>query len=329
MVVKNPRIITRGVQKRKSLAIGPQLSNMPSWNWVGEDTAKEMEKYYNVTRFKSLDNIPQSDYLMLVKHPIRKIPIEKIKLRQTKIIYCPIDFYHDPEQLHQDRNFLAGCNAIALHCERWMLHFKKYNSNLFFVEHHGKYTLNSINEYKKDGFVLWIGSFQYVPFLINYIGKNDIKYEIVICTDTNNERAKSGALKLSRELNISLNISKDKNFINEIKTYTWSEQTQKDLMLKCKAAIDVKSTTHFSQSHKPPTKAQKYISSGIPFAINKESYSYDYFDSRGLVLAEPHDTEKLFSESYWKEINNYAKELRKKITLENVGLNYKEIYEKS
>ena len=102
----------RSVRIKKTLAIGPQLSNMPSWNWVGEDTAKELEKYYAVIKFRSLDNIPQSDYLMLVKHPLRKIPIQKIKQRKTKVIYCPIDFYHNPEQ----KWILPGdCSIVVFH----------------------------------------------------------------------------------------------------------------------------------------------------------------------------------------------------------------------
>lgn len=318
----------RSVRSKKTLAIGPQLSNMPSWNWVGEDTAKELEKYYAVIKFRSLDNIPQSDYLMLVKHPLRKIPIQKIKQRKTKVIYCPIDFYHNPEQLKQDENFLRNCDAITLHCEKWMPYFKIYNPNLYFVEHNGKYTLSKIQEYKKDGFVLWIGSLQYVPFLIDYVTKNNLNYEIVICTDISNERAKAGALKLCRELRIRLDISSDKSHINGIKCFNWSEETQRRLMLECKAAIDVKSTSHFSQCHKPPTKAQKFISSGIPFAINKESYSYEYFSSRGLILAEPHETEKLFSENYWQEISSFSNTWRHNINLTNVGLRYKQIYEK-
>ena len=312
---------------KKTLAVGPEISNMPSWNWVGKDTAKELSKYYNVITFRSLEKIPNCDFLMLVKHPLKKINIQTIKSKGTKVLYCPIDFYHNENQLKEDLNFLSKCDAIALHCERWIPFFEKINNNVYFVEHHSKFSLQEINSYKKDGFVLWIGSFQYVPFLLDYIKKNTINYELRICSDLKNERAKNGAEKLCRELRLSMQISEDHNTINGIKSHVWSEEVQKELMEQAKAAIDVKSVTHFSQCHKPPTKAQKYVSSGIPFAINKESYSYEYFMKRGLILAEPFETDKLFSHEYWLETSEFSKKLKPQISIINVGLKYKDIYE--
>lgn len=314
---------------KKSIAIGPQISSMPSWNWVGADTAEELKKYYEVKIFGSSFVIPKTDYLMIIKHPLRKVSIQNIKKFKTKVFYCPIDFYHNPQELHQDRNFLSGCDGICLHCERWIPYFKKYNNNVHFVEHHGKFTLPNIQDFKEKGFVLWIGSFQYIPFLLNYAKFNALPYEIVICSDLKNERAKSNASKLCRELKISMDISSDYSSVNGIKSFIWSPETQQKLMMECKAAMDIKSVTHFSQGHKPPTKAQKYISSGIPFAVNKESYSYEYFSTRGLEIPEPNEIEKFFSQDYWHKIQEFAKSLRKKININTVGLEYRKIYEKS
>lgn len=62
----------------------------------------------------------------------------------------------------------------------------------------------------------------------------------------------------------------------------WSERRQREMMRACKAAFDVKHTALFSQRHKPPTKGQQYVASGIPCALNPESYSAEYFRRRGF-----------------------------------------------
>ena len=126
-----------------------------------------------------------------------------------------------------------------------------------------------------------------------------------------------------------MSMTSDFSSINGIKSYVWSENKQSELMQLCKAAIDIKSIIHFSQNHKPPTKAQKYISSGIPFAVNKESYSYEYFHKRGLEIPEPTDTDRLFSMDYWQEIQSFSKILKKNINISTVALAFKEIYENS
>ena len=57
---------------------------------------------------------------------------------------------------------------------------------------------------------------------------------------------------------------------------TWSERRQEEMMRECKAALDAKATNRFNQYYKPPTKAQQFVASGIPFAVNFESYSAEY-----------------------------------------------------
>ena len=125
-----------------------------------------------------------------------------------------------------------------MHCERWIPYFEKINNNVHFIEHHSKFSLQEINSYKKDGFVLWIGSLQYVPFLLDYIKKNTINYELRICSDLKNERAKNGAEKLCRELRLSMQISEDYNTTNGIKSYVWSEEVQRELMEQAKKIRD-------------------------------------------------------------------------------------------
>ena len=96
-------------------------------------------------------------------------------------------------------------------------------------------------------------------------------------------------------------------------------------MRECKAAIDLKQLNIFNQYYKPPTKAQKYVTSGIPFAINPGSYSEEYFRARGFQVASPVEPERWLSRSYWEQTRKFGLELRASTSLEAVGKRYRDL----
>jgi hypothetical protein len=108
----------------------------------------------------------------------------------------------------------------------------------------------------------------------------------------------------------------------------WCERSQRELMVQAKAAIDIKGgpwlgPDYWQQQVKPATKAQQFIASGIPLAMNPDSHSAAYFQSRGLALATPQEPERWLSPSYWQEIQRWVVALRTLWTLEAVGLKVK------
>lgn len=302
----------------KTVAIGPEM-NSPSWNWVGFDASRFLSKDYNILTFQKHEKIPECDCVFLVKHPTQA----RAFADKRKVVYCPIDHYQSMEDIREDRELLSSCGHIGVHCERLIPIMLQTNKKVSYVEHNGKYTLENPSEYKKDGFVLWVGGFQYIPYLLDFMNKKTASFELRILSDSSSQRAVSEAKLRSKNLGIKMNISEEKKTVNGFKFFDWSERNQFEMMSESRAAIDVKYVKHFSQKFKPPTKAQKYVSSSIPFATNRESYSFEYFSKRGFTLAEPHDTKRWFSERYWEETNNFAKNLRKKISIQSVGLSYK------
>jgi len=98
-------------------------------------------------------------------------------------------------------------------------------------------------------------------------------------------------------------------------------------MRACKAAIDVKMTATFNQRYKPPTKAQQYVASGIPFAVNPDSYSAEYFRLRGFDVASPLDGARWLSEAYWEATRVVGEQLRFTTSLQAVGARYRELIE--
>lgn len=310
----------------KTVAFGPER-DVPSWGWVGFDTARELSKYFKIELFNSFESIPKADVVVIIKQNCSANTVAKLKAQKVKIVYCPIDFYQEVKNIRLDAPFLKQCDMILLHSERLLPIFKNYNNNIHFVEHNNKYALPEMANYKEKGFVLWIGGCQYVPYLINWLKKHPIKNEIKILADINNERARLAASVFANNIGMKLTIPKNPKFIEGIESHPWSERLQYEMMMDCKAAIDIKMTDQFNQNYKPPTKAQKYIASGIPFAINKESYSAEYFRNRGFELAAPNNINRWFSPEYWQETKKFGEKLRIYTSLENVGLKYKKLIE--
>lgn len=307
-----------------TVAIGPQTKS-PSWDWVGFDTSRELSKYFNVVNFEYAKYPVQADVIIIIKKPPTLTYIETAKRMGTKTIYCPIDFYQNYSHLMKDGPILKKMDLILTHCSRLDTLFLRHNNNIKFIDHNNKYMLPEIAPYKQEGFVLWVGGCQYSAYLIDWLLRNSVKNEFKICTDLSNGRASHAAIELGKKLGIKIRIT-DKT-INGIEAYDWNERIQYELMKEAKAAIDIKGDGNFNQHCKPPTKAQKFIASGIPFAINQSSYATAYFKKRGFEICTPDNTMRWFSEEYYQKTIKIADKLRKETSLESIGLKFKSYIE--
>lgn len=306
------------------VGIGP-IKTYPSWNWIGPDTAEELSKYFAVELFDE-KNIPDSDVLLLVKH--RPQSLIRKKSPRSKLIYMPIDFYISPDQIREDRDFLRSCSTLMLHCDRLRPFFQGGSSSIWNIDHHNKYGLLEPVPYRKDGYILWIGGFQYVPYVLKWAAETALPFELKILTDyqLTSERGRERARDLAQEIGVPLKIKNDK--INEHSLYEWSVPVQESLLMHAKAAVDIKGgPENFSQWTKPPTKAQKYMASGIPFATNSESYAVDYFKKREFQVSDAHDFSRWFSPEYHFETVKQASALKKELSLASVGAQIKRVVE--
>ena len=307
---------------RRTVAFGPER-DFPSWDWVGFDTSRELSKYYDVTVYDSAQTVPPDcDVLFIVK--AKPPPEFVVAARQngSRIVYCPIDFYESQEQLVGDADFLRACDMVLVHSERLLPLVQSYCPNSHFVEHHSRYSLPEMAEYKENGFVLWVGGCQYLASFAAWLQKHPINAEVKILTDVDKAWSIRGARRYA-----TLSFSRQTWSIAGCEVYPWSEKSQFEMLRECKAAIDVKHLQIFNQYYKPPTKAQKYVGSGIPFAVNPGSYSAEYFRTRGFVTASPSETDRWFSRDYWEETRTFGRKLREYTSLEAVGLRYKELIE--
>jgi hypothetical protein len=144
------------------------------------------------------------------------------------------------------------------------------------------------------------------------------------------ERSRKLGFAIAQHLGVPMYLSKFQ--LNGHRLYPWSERTQRQLMSQAKAAIDIKGgpwlgAENWHQQVKPPTKGQQFVCSGIPFAVNRDSHCFDYFRSRGLLLATPDDPTRWFSHAYWEETKRFAESYRPQLSLEAVGLALKPLIE--
>lgn len=308
------------------VAFGPE-KDTPSWNWVGFDLSTEMSNYFNVKVFGQDGPVPSCDVAVIIKQPLSDSELRNLKRRGTKIIYCPIDYFNSPQHIQESRRFLTDCDLLVTHCERLTTYFKKYRDvrTIEYLDHNCKYTLPEMAEYKEDGYVLWVGGCQYVPYLLQWLRNNYIDREIKILTDLSCDRAVRAAYDTAKG-RVDIKIRDGK--INEYYAYNWTERTQFEMLQEAKAAIDIKATQNFNQQMKPPTKAQKYVTSGIPFAVNSDSYSAHYFRTIGFNIASPTETMRWFSKQYYNETQKFGDVLKQSISLESIGLKFKRFIDK-
>jgi len=280
------------------VAIGP-VKHAPSWKWVGVDTAKELSKSFDIKTFRRKP--PKADVVIFIKDIPTKV--------DAKVIYCPIDFFQNESHIRKHAKILRRCDLVLSHSESLISYLTPYVAT-HLVDHHGKYTLPKMASYKKDGYVLWIGGYQFVPYLVHWMKKHPVPLDVHMLADYKNPVAIRHAKTLATRLQVNL---------RELNLHEWNEATQRKMMTEAKAAIDIKGN-NFSQQHKPPTKAQKFISSGIPFATNSPQIR-SYFLRRGFDVCKPNE-ERWLSSEYWAQTQAFGQQLRQTISLESVGKEY-------
>ena len=290
----------------KKIAIGPE-KDIPSWNWVGFDLSRELSKYYDVKVFRKYQEIEDPELCIFIKEPCPSNLFWNLKNQKTKLIYLPIDYFLSYQSIYEQKYFLSQYNTIFAHSKRLLKLLKPINPQSFYIEHNNKFALKDIAEYKENGYVIWVGGYEHLIHLVNYIQTNSLDLKIKALTNYNNLNSQRAAVHAGLT-----------HVPDNIELYEWSESLQYIMMQNAKAAIDIKGNS-FSQYTKPPTKAQKYISSGIPFACNKDAYAVEYFETMNFHIKEPIDIAEWFSKEYYDQTVAVAKNLKYVLDLKTIG----------
>lgn len=305
------------------IAAGP-VSAAPSWAWIGRDMLAALPGDYATTFFDDFAAAPDADIVCIVKQRPPERFVAAARANGAKVVFAPVDVYSDISEIAADAAMLSRCDLVLLHSEALRPHLARFARRLALVDHHLRYLLTPPAEFHTAGYVLWVGSFGNLPCLLHWVARRDLPYELRVLTNATGHARRILAHYFAHGLGVRLQFGQ--NSVNGLPMFAWSERRQEEMMRACRAAIDIKSGD-FRQATKPPTKAQKFIASGIPFACNADSPVAAYFARRGFRVAEPADADRLFSRDYWRETQAEAARLRQELSFENVAASYHRIFE--
>ncbi|MCX5679337.1 MAG: hypothetical protein NTZ95_01520, partial [Candidatus Omnitrophica bacterium] len=207
--------------------------------------------------------------------------------------------------------------CVVLRSQSLVPYFSEY-TRVYLVEHYSKHSLKEANPYKKDGFILWIGRFEHISYVIEFLRGNKLPLPIRFLSNMRTNR---------KSYDLGFNLLRQMGLKKEIKKYDieeWDTEKQEQLMREAKAALDITGTT-FKEIHKPSAKVQQFILSGIPVATNAGCNSYNYLKSKEFNICTPYETKRWLSEIYWEETVRFADKLKDVCSLQQVVDNYKEI----
>jgi len=292
---------------RPHIVIGPVYPGIGSWEWIGEKMAEELSQYYKIEFFS--DSIPDSDLAIIIKYDFA--PLMNSKPKDVPVIFCPVDCYGSAREIDRDGKWLFQCQQIITHSEFLRKYYCAY-APVEYVDHHVRFITKTIAPKPIDGPILWTGIRSNVPPLIEWVNQHSLPRELWVLA--NLEQGKSSVPQDA--LGFSNN--------NSIRIENWDPQKHITWAELASSAIDVKGSD-FRARHKPPAKAQDYIASGLPLAMNAESSSVKHLAKRGFQVASVEDQDYWFSDEYRNQTIKFGSELRNTLSRENIGKRFKTI----
>lgn len=301
------------------VALGPE-SSAASWHWIGQDIANELASRFDVTVFGK-GSIPIADVLILIKHVPSPDQIAVAQANRCRIVYMPVDHFRDEGHIQRSARFLKACALIAIHSHA-LAPYLRGLAPIQCVDHYGKFFLPKLASYKERGYALWVGTLEHVPFLLQYLERHPPPLELKILTNVDSARALASAAQVARRLRIQIRVQDDR--INGIEALRWSADLQTRMLSEAKAAIDIKGRS-FNQRMKPPTKAQQFVCSGVPLAMNPCGIT-QHMAEHGLDIPLPSD-DRWLTRSYYEKVYSVAQRLRPTLTLAHIAGQYRAMIE--
>lgn len=296
--------------------IGP-VANVPSWAWVGEDIAESIAQVRPVRFFHNVTELPRGAIVVWIKEPPSGAALAVARERRVRLIFFPVDYFKTMEHILEHEAFVALCDLIVLHSPSLAACFS--SGKVRHVDHYNKFgTDPAVREPGRQ--LLWVGGFQYVPYVARYLLESGLgsRHPVTLLTNSDNASADRAAAELGRELGLGPQFG-----VRELRGLAtvepWSVGRQAELLRTCRAAFDIKDRANFNQFHKPPTKLQKFVCSGVPPAINAGLPLASAFD---FDIPEPSDLDHWLSPAYATSVAKRASALRGELSAKNIADRY-------
>jgi len=273
------------------VAFGPEMPEFPSWEWVGQDLAEELQSTAETTVFQHA--VPACDAVVFVKFKLDTNALSQIRQR-SRVFFCPVDIYESAAEIDADWKALRQCDCVIPHTPTLSKYFVSY-TRVECLDHHLKFTISPQPEHKTSGPILWTGNAGNLPPLVEWVNQHSLPEGLWILTNLphSDNRAADLGFHASRKVRVA----------------DWSPERHREWLGMARAALDIKGTD-FRSRHKPATKANDLIASGIPLAMNADSSPAIELASRGFVLARPTDPDYWLSKEYWQKTQEYGTNLK-------------------
>lgn len=298
----------------RHLAIGPRRE-APSWQWIGQSLADRLASRFRIEVFDDFEASIGANVVLVVKQrPSRKF-MSCAQKHGVKVAFAPVDVYNSEAEIAADAEILRACSCVLVHSDALRMFLQPYCAELVSIDHHTRFSVHPSETTWDASFILWVGALQHVPHLVEWHERVRPPCELLILSDIDDPRARLAAHAAGHELGIRLRIDADR--INGISAKIWTPERQRDLMKVCRAAVDIKGKS-FAQRTKPPTKAQQFVASGIPFGANEGHPAIAWFRDRSFDIADAADWNRLLSPGYRAQTQIFAHGLRKLLSIEAV-----------
>lgn len=302
--------------RKPVLFFGPERAT-PSWRWVGHDVAAHLAASADVRIFQDATQLPCDATVFWIKAPPDGAALHALTRKRVQVIFFPIDAFHSAQAIAQAGEFLAWCRLIVLHSASLAPFFDP--AKVRHVDHYNKYGISPMAR-RPGTELLWIGGFQYAPYVLRFLlqARLPAGAPVVVLSDSDNPAAVGAAERLARDLGLGKGFG-PRAFAGCARLTGWSEARQLRLMTECRAAFDIKDTANFNQLHKPPTKLQKFLCSGIPTAV---SGRLPLLDAVGIAIPDPADTACWLGAAFGQAARREGERLRPSLALEAVARRY-------
>jgi hypothetical protein len=306
---------------RTHVAIGP-VTPRASWKWLGPHLAESLADSC-IVRFFRADELPQCDVAIFIKECPQNL-LRQAEKQACKIIFMPVDRYQSQAQLDADAPFLKQCAGLLVHSKPLGAALARHNPAIWRVDHPNLYGLAEKVPWRPEGYLLWVGDFLNLPYILRWRESVTLPFELKILTNVRRTSIRGLAMTSARahKLGIRLDVKPDR--VNGLQMIEWGFATQQAMMSGCKASLDIKGgIENFNQYTKPPTKAQQFIVSGIPYATNASSPVNTYLLESGFDVADIEEQDHWFSHEYWQYTRAFSEVIEKSTQPQSVALIYR------
>jgi glycosyltransferase involved in cell wall biosynthesis len=278
---------------RPTIAIGPELRDFGSWQWLGADLIANLTPDDDVRAFAAED-WPLADVAVFIKFLPAQQRLQDIRERSA-IVYCPVDFYGQAAEIDADVERLRLCDRIVVHSPRLRPYFQSYAVTSV-LDHHLKYVIPTRNEPQPEGPILWVGVRSNLPPLVEYVNRHPLPAELIVLTNPQHDDELNDPTRFGFSPKLAVRIER------------WSPDSHLHWLSRCRGAIDIKGQD-FRARHKSAAKALDFLASGVPLAMNPDSSSVAHIRTLGFEVADPRDAARWLSAEYAQQTADFGRRL--------------------